>query len=369
MSDSENKVKIDFREIFKLLFGKRKFIIIMVSLFCVLGVVYSLLAESRYQAYAIFIPQTNGEPGIGGGLSSIASLAGFDLGGELVQGEIPPSLYPKVANSIPFLLSMLDAEITVNGEKITYRKYYTDVYKPNLASKVMRYTLGLPGTIKKALRDMAAKENTNAGVIDGEDPQFISLSKDEQDLVEKVMSQMSVGLSAEEGTVTIAFEMPSAFNAAEMTSFVEKRLQEYLIDFKVGKAREQLDFTVKSYNEKKQEFEAIQEKLARFKDQNVNLNTSIARNNLERLETEFSLVFNTYTELAKQLEQAKLRVKKDTPIFSVIEPVMVPNKRAYPKRAIMVVTSMFLGGLLAVVIIAARHFWVQLKPVLQSLKD
>jgi uncharacterized protein involved in exopolysaccharide biosynthesis len=57
---------------------------------------------------------------------------------------------------------------------------------------------------------------------------------------------------------------------------------------------------------------------------------------------------SVFQELAGQVEQAKIQVNKDTPIFTIIEPVSVPLERTKPKRGLIVVIWTFLGGVLAI---------------------
>ena len=54
-------------------------------------------------------------------------------------------------------------------------------------------------------------------------------------------------------------------------------------------------------------------------------------NELERIQAEYSIALNVVTELATQVESAKLQVSKDTPIFSVIDPVTVPTQKNLSK--------------------------------------
>jgi len=97
---------------------------------------------------------------------------------------------------------------------------------------------------------------------------------------------------------------------------------------------------------KKVEFDSLQNILALFKDSNLNIIDSRFENRLIGLEAEFSLVSSVYQELAKQLEQSKLQVSKDTPIFSVIKPVTIPNTRSAPKRTQVVLVYLFIGFIL-----------------------
>jgi len=63
------------------------------------------------------------------------------------------------------------------------------------------------------------------------------------------------------------------------------------------------------------------------------------------------------------VEQAKIQVNKDTPIFMIIEPVSVPLNRSKPQRAMTVIIWTFLGGVIAV-------GWTLVKaPLFQILKE
>jgi LPS O-antigen subunit length determinant protein (WzzB/FepE family) len=47
--------------------------------------------------------------------------------------------------------------------------------------------------------------------------------------------------------------------------------------------------------------------------------------------------------VAKQLEQAKIQVKEETPVFAILEPVMVPMVKTKPNRPMILAIWMFLG--------------------------
>ena len=51
----------------------------------------------------------------------------------------------------------------------------------------------------------------------------------------------------------------------------------------------------------------------------------ICINEKNKLEAEFQIINAVVTELSKQVEQAKLQVKKDTPVFSTIKEAIIPN--------------------------------------------
>ena len=58
---------------------------------------------------------------------------------------------------------------------------------------------------------------------------------------------------------------------------------------------------------------------------------------------EFSILNSVVTGLANQTEAAKIQVNKDTPVFTIINPVNVPFKKSSPKRSLIVVLFAILG--------------------------
>ena len=61
-----------------------------------------------------------------------------------------------------------------------------------------------------------------------------------------------------------------------------------------------------------------------------------------RLESEYNNANVVYQEVAKQVETSKLQVSKDTPIFSILKPVVVPNVSNTNRLLIISIWS-FLG--------------------------
>ena len=117
-----------------------------------------------------------------------------------------------------------------------------------------------------------------------------------------------------------------------------------------------MKFVEERYNETKNDFEEKQKELARFQDRNKNFSSAMAKIEEERLTAEYTLANNVYNELAKQLEQAKIAVKETTPILTVVDPVVIPNERSKPKRALICVLFTFLGGFAGIGLVLGLPF-------------
>jgi uncharacterized protein involved in exopolysaccharide biosynthesis len=89
----------------------------------------------------------------------------------------------------------------------------------------------------------------------------------------------------------------------------------------------------------------------------MGINTALGRTKLLQLQAEYDLTFSVYSELAKQLETQQLQVKKDTPLFTVLKPVTIPNEKSAPKRAIILVVYLFLGFVLSLGAVLGKKYW------------
>ena len=67
----------------------------------------------------------------------------------------------------------------------------------------------------------------------------------------------------------------------------------------------------------------------------------------QNLQSEYTLAFGVYSELAKQIEQAEIQVKKDTPILTTVQPVQIPDEKSSPKRLLILLIWTFLGAIIS----------------------
>ena len=144
----------------------------------------------------------------------------------------------------------------------------------------------------------------------------------------------------------MALESPEV--AAIIAHNVQILLQNEVIKFKIKNAQELLTFTESLYFEKKASFEALQDELAYFQDRHQNISSGLFQNKLSRLESKLAIERTVNEELARQVEQARIQLRKDTPIFTVINPVVIPNQRTRPKRTLIVLGFTFLGFCFAI---------------------
>ncbi len=337
--------EIDLIALFKRLWKKRMFVIYVTLAFMVLGLMIALFSKKEYTATTVFVPQTSRQ-GVSSSMSSLASLAGINLG-QVGGGEsLSPAIYPQLLSNVDFIKELMYTPIKFEEwpEKVTLFDYYTneDYNKPTFFGTVKKYTLGLPGVIIKAIKG-SNKEEADSAAADGPLPVF---TEKEYACKQVLTNLVSITINDKDGYVELSASMPEPVAAAEVATAAFNLLEKYITEYKIEKAKATLDFVNDRFAEAKADFEEKQKELASFRDANRMLTTATSQIAQERLEREYELANTIYTELARQKTQVELQVKEDTPVLSVVQPVVVPFEKSKPKRAIILIAFTFLGGCL-----------------------
>lgn len=356
--NKQEETEIDLIEVIRKLWAKRKFILKVTVVFMALGGLIALFSPKEYTAGCTMVPQI-GEKTTGGNLSGLAAMAGINLGSNSGGDVLMPNVYPKILSSVPFQKELMQTEVKFEDyeQPVRLLDYYTgeEYRKFSLLGTIKKYTIGLPGLILGAL----SKEEATPGLPDSASSGIQSLSKEEDDCMKILANLVTLTVNDKEGYITLSASMPEPVAAAQLAYKVQVLLQKYVTEFKIEKARANLEFIEERYADAKSEFERKQEELAEFRDANRNFASAVAKTTEERLSNEYAVVLGVYSELAKQREQANIQVKEDTPIFAVVEPVTVPTERSKPKRALICVAFTFLGGFCGVGLVLVLPFLAQ----------
>jgi len=354
-SVQKNSEEIELKDILAPLWDRRWFIARVSLAFGLIGLLWILIRPPEYTASITFIPQTTDKTGAIGNLGGLAAIAGINLQGLGSGSEIPPSIYPKIISSSVFRRELLAAPLSNDdGKIITYFDYFGTQAPLNIPGLLIKYTIGLPGQLSKML-----KSSDSVSANPKLKSEIIQVTEKEDEHFRRLERQIIVAVDKKENSVQMSFTMPDAKMAAQMTQISYELLQRELIQYKIELARQQLQFIERQYEQKKQAFESAQSRLSEFRDQNQNLSTARATSRQEELESEFNLAFTIYSEMAKQLEQAKIQVSKDTPIFSVIQPVAVPLLKSTVSKTKLLLISLFLGMLSGITWIFAGRLKIQ----------
>ena len=324
-----NSGEIDLVELLKKVWNGRKQIMIISFVFVLAGVAFAMLSPIVYSSSTTFI-NSQTESSSSSGLSGVASLVGINLGSMSSGSEIPTLMYPQIAESITFKRDLLKSYIDEKGQI-------------KLEDFLANYN-----NIEKSLN-----ENNNK----------LFISEYEDKLFNIIDDVITISVNQKDGFVTIIANMPESEYAANTCINAREILQETVINNKIKSAKQKLEYSENQLASKRIEFEEIQNKLAYFNDSNLNLVTSSVINEREKLESEFQIINAVMIELSKQVEQRKLQVSEDTPVFSIVKEASMAVERSSPKRAQMVLIFGFIG------LVTSILYTIVKSPIAHILKE
>lgn len=314
--------EIDLLELLKKLWRGRKVILLAGVAACVIGIVVALVSPVKFTASCVMVPQTGNQQG--GQLGGLAAMAGINMGSE--SGEVlSPSVYPQIMSSVPFQKELMQTRVNLrkkSDQPISLLDFFADSTK-----------------MKKPAPMVVAPEGIGV------------LSPRESAAIGALRKNVTLTIDKKEGIVTLHAVMPEALAAAEVAAAAQNLLQRYITEFKIQKVQATLDFVEGRTEEARKEYEAAQSALAAARDHNRNIVTATGQITLQRLDNEYNLAYSVYSGLLQQREQARIKVKETTPVFTVIEPVTVPTLKSAPKRTMMVVVAGFLGGIIGCLLV------------------
>ena len=364
----EEEEGLDIMALVRSLWDGRKTILIVTGIFIVLGLVAAITMKRTYTVSTTMVPQMSSSRS--SSLASLASLAGMDLG--MTQtSELSPLVYPQIVSSVPYRVELMHAPLHFEkaDTAVSLLTYAKDYMKPGVMATIKKYTIGLPFLLLSKLskpKDVVLPGDWSAE--GSNEPRPYTVTKDEEKMLKYLATAVNLAVDKKEGYLTLTVNGMEPVQTADLAIKAQELLQAEVTRFRTEKAEDELKYIQERYNEVKKEAESYQASLAVLTDRSQSMTTSRARLERERLQTKYAVSSAVYSELAKQLETAKMKVKRDTPILTVVQPVTVPTK-PYNSRAKTLIIWTFLGGILGCGIVLGKQYWPKVKEMFNSPED
>ena len=339
--------EIDLIALSKNLWNSRRTISKITLISTIIGLLIAIFSPKEYTTSVTIVPQLSNQQTSMGNLGGLAAIAGININTPMVA-EISPSAYPQIISSVPFQLKLMNTRLTFNkiDHPVTLYEYYSEYEKPGF---IYKYTIGLPNLISKAFKGEQAQSGEE--VVDG----IIKITEEQKNVRDILKRKISIERNQKEDYIRLSCRMPEALPSAQLAQQMQELLQQKVTEYKIQKATANLEFIQQRYNELQQQYNNAQDALARFSDRNKNVTTATAQIELERLTNDYNLAYSIYSEMAKQLEQAKIQVKEDTPVFVVIEPASVPLEKSKPKRLMIIIIFLLSGGIVGIGVVLLKN--------------
>ena len=333
----DEEIEIDLMDLLRKVIGIRKKIYKAAGIGLIIGVIVAISIPKQYTVEVTLSPEMGNDKA--GGLSGLA--ASF-LGSGVTMGDgtdaLNASLSADIVSSTPFLLELSAMEIPVTKNEVMTLNTYLD----EETSPWWSYVIGFPGMVIGGVKSLFTEEDEIAS-FDKTSQGAIELSKQDSRKIAtlKKVITASVDKKTSMTSVTATFQDPKI--AAVVADSVVKKLQEYIIDYRTFKAKEDCIYLEKLFKERQQEYYIAQKKYADYLDSHDNIILQSVRAEQERLQNDMNLAYQVYSQVASQLQVARAKVQEEKPVFAVVEPAVVPLEPSGTSKKIYVLAFVFLA--------------------------
>ena len=316
-----DEIEIDLMDILRKIIAIRKTIYKAVGIGLVIGIIIALSIPKQYTVKVTLSPEMGASKE--GGLSGLA--ASF-LGSGVTMGDGTDALN---ASTMRIPVSK-DESMALN------------TYLDEESSPWWSYVIGFPSMVLGGVKSLFTEEDESISF--GKANQgTIELSKMESMKIEILKKMITASVDKKTSMTSVAVTLQNPRVAAVVADSVVKKLQEYIIDYRTFKAKEDCLYLEKLFKERQQEYYVAQKKYADYMDSHDNIILQSVRAEQERLQNDMSLAYQVYSQVASQLQVARAKVQEEKPVFAVVEPAVVPLNPSGTSKKIYILAFIFLS--------------------------
>ena len=335
---NDEEIEIDLIGILRKIIGIRKTIYKAAGIGLVVGIIVAISIPKQYTVGVTLSPEMGGSKG--GGLSGLAaSFLGSGVSMNEGTDALNASLSADIVSSTPFLLELSTMKIpALKGGTMTL-----NVYLDEESSPWWGYIIGVPGMVIGGVKSLFTAEDKDSITSVRVNQGAIELSKKESKKIELLKKKITASVDKKTSMTTVSVTLQNPKVAAVVADSVVRKLQEYIIDYRTSKAKEDCLYLDKLFKERQQEYYDAQKKYADYMDSHDNVILQSVRAEQERLQNDMSLAYQVYGQVANQLQVARAKVQEEKPVFAIVEPAVVPLNPSGTSRKVYVLAFIFLS--------------------------
>ncbi len=338
---------IDFGKITQKILARKKLFFIVLPIVFVLSSIYIFSLPRYYTSTVKLAPETDNSLAEGG-LGSLASSFGFDVGSMNTSDAIFPELYPELLETNDFVTKFFTA--TVEDEKNTFKTdyftYLTTLQKRPWWSPVTDFFGGLVKVLLPKDEEEEGSSGTGSNGAGGSNTfNPLHLSKKQNDVAEAIKGKIRCNIDRKTSLITIDVTDQDRRICATIADSIRLKIQEFIIDYRTRKARVDVEYYTKLTDEARAEYDKARKAYTRFADTNRSLVLESITSKGDDLEKEMSMKYTNYTTYNGQLQAAIAKLQQRTPSFTLLQGASIPVKPVGPKRIRFIFIMMFLASI------------------------
>lgn len=330
--EKSKQQEIDLLKLGLKIWVNRKFVLKASGIAVIIGLIVAFSIPKVYETKVKMAPEISGKSSISGNLSSLAAMAGINLGGVVGEDAISPELYPNIVSSTPFLVELFKVNVVTKDGKLN-----TTLYNYMLEHQKLPWWSYITSIPFKVLRWVVLlfKEEDLKGDINSVDA--FRLTKEQNDIANAIKGNISSSVDKKTNVITLVVHMQDPLISASLADTVTSKLQQYIVNYRTNKARQDLIFAEKLYKEAKADYYKAQQTYAAYTDGNMNVVMARYKTEAERLQNEMNLAYTVYNQVAQQLQIVKAKVQEITPVYTVVQPPSVPLLASSPNKILILI--------------------------------
>lgn len=380
-------LEIDIIEKANELWSEKKTILLFAACFSLFGLFHYVFTPEEYESTATLIQEVESSGSFDGGSAFLRTLTGMNFSGgsgnlsAAARGRapLPVNLYPLIVNSTDFQKDLIYKEIEFStlDTTITLYDYFTKHYQPPFRDRTYAFisemTIYLPFTILNTIRRMPGKVrgifssgSSNTERIEVEsvsdniqeiefDHRLLSVSNRESSVIQNMRLRIQITIGG--GVTEILTILPDPKAAALINALLVERIQEYMTEYRVEKARQNFEDVQQQYENAQIRYEEAQLELAEYQDSNLNIRSNVFGTREEYLRDQRNLRYNVYNSLAQEVEQARIAMQQEIPVFNILEKPNIPNSPTAGSSDLVLVFSVVIGFFLGTGWVLIRNFF------------
>lgn len=354
VQEPENdELEIDWMDILRRIYTIRKTLYKAAGVGVVLGIIIALSIPKQYTVTVTLSPEMGGDKASGG----LASLASSFLGGGATSNNndaLNVTLAPDIVASTPFILELFNTHVqTLNGELDTTLVTYLDEQK----QPWWGYIKAIPGIAINTVKSLFTEKVDTVSILNP-----FQLTEKEAAKVEGLRKAIIANVDKKTAMTTITVTLQDPKVTAIVADSVVGKLQQYIVDYRIKKAKEDCAYLEELYKERQKEYYQAQSKYAHYFDTNRNIAFQSVRAEQERLQNDMNLAYQVYSQVAQQLQVARAKIQEEKPVFAVVEPATVPLQPSGTSRKVILVgVVFFIVCCVGAWKLLGQEYWQQLK--------
>lgn len=334
IQEPENdELEIDWMDILRRIYAIRKTLYKAAGVGVVLGIIIALSIPKQYTVTVTLSPEMGGDKANG-----LASLASSFLGGGTSSSSndaLNVTLAPDIVASTPFVLELFNTRVqTLDGELDTTLVAYLDKQK----QPWWGYIKAIPGIAINTVKSLFTEKVDTVSMLNP-----FQLTEKEATKVEGLRKAIIANVDKKTAMTTITVTLQDPKVTAIVADSVVGKLQQYIVDYRIKKAKEDCAYLEELYKERQKEYYQAQSKYAHYFDTNRNIAFQSVRAEQERLQNDMNLAYQVYSQVAQQLQVARAKIQEEKPVFAVVEPATIPLLASGISRIVIILSILFLS--------------------------